>query len=552
MPRDETPSNDEGAKRSITAFLTDGSLSRLCEELSRLVGIDVQLRDENSDLIVPAAGDIPWKIDRSAGPVASGSDLLPIVVDSQTIGTLVVAPGGSEEQRQTLIAAIADLAAASGEVCRHVVELEHRVKAMDMLHELTTLLVGAQGVEHVLQIALDSALDVFELDAGSIVLFRDEGGPAAGESEADLLLKASHGLSEEWLTSDQALSKSRTFDRLALGGEIVAVQDLLEDDRVRIRERVINEGVRSFVTAGMVFRDEPIGVIRLYGRTPRSFSEAEKQLLSSIGQQAALAVEQARLLDMQRRERRMQAQLKIASDVQRRMLPEHAPSIAGVDVAARYVPSLQLSGDFYDLFEHDGRLVVALGDVVGKGVPAALLMASIRTSLRIHVDREANIADAMELVNKGLFRDTQDNEFATLWCGAINRKAGRIRYVSAGHDPVLLRRSDGLIEELPTGGLVIGLDPEQQYESVDVPFTSGDTLVVYSDGVTDAMNFDGKRFKRGRLRDAISAAFDSDPKASPKAVLERIRWELRQFRGLNAQTDDETLVVVRLADEPSI
>ena len=533
--------------RSITRFLTDGSLSRLCGELTELVGIDVQLRDENSAVILPGDGGAPWRIDTEAGPVATGSDLAPIIVDGRTIGTLIAGPGGGD-RRETLVAALRDLAAASAEVCRHVVELEHRVKAMDVLHELTSLLAGAQSVERVLQIALESAIDVFGLDAGSIVLFRDEGGPGAGESEADLELKSAHGLSDAWLTSDEALSKSRTFDRLALAGEIVAVDDLLADDRVRIRDRVIAEGVRSFVTAGMVFRDEPIGVIRLYGRSPRAFAEGEKQLLVSIGQQAALAVEQARLLDMQRRERRMQAQLRIASEVQQRMLPERAPSIAGVDVAARYSPSFQLGGDFYDLFEHDGRLIVALGDVVGKGVAAALLMASIRTALRIQVDREGKIAEAMGLVNAGLHRDTQDNEFATLWCGAVNRETGRLRYVSAGHDPALLRRADGSIEELPTDGLVIGLDPTQRYEMTELPFGAGDTLVVYSDGVTDARSFDGDRFTRPRLRGALSAAFDADPKASAAAVLERIRWELRQFRGLNAQTDDETLVVVRLAE----
>lgn len=548
MTRDDAPSNDDRTTRSITAFLTDGSLSRLCDELTRLTGIDVQLRDEHGARVVPAQGAALWRIDDSADPAPAGSNLLPIVVDHETIGTLAVAPGGSPEQRRTLIAALGHLAASSSELCRHIVELEHHVRAMDVLHELTSLLVGAQSVEHVLQIALDSALDVFGLDAGSIVLFRDERGPGAGESEDDLELKASHGLSESWLSSAEALSKSRTFDRLALGGEIVAIEDLLEDSRVRIRERVRAEGVRSFVTAGMVFRDEPIGVIRLYGRTPRPFSEGEKQLLVSIGQHAALAVEQARLLDLQRHERWMQTQLEIASDVQRRMLPERAPSLPGIDVDARYMPSYQLGGDFYDLFEHNQRLIVALGDVVGKGVAAALLMASIRTALRVHVEREDDIPVAMGLVNTGLYRDTEDNEFATLWCGIVDREAGRIRYVSAGHDPALLRRADGKIEELPIGGLVIGLDPEQRYETIDVPFEVGDTLVVYSDGVTDAQNFDQERFRRGRLRDAISAAFDDDPEASAKAVLERIRWELRQFRGLNAQTDDETLVVVRLTE----
>jgi sigma-B regulation protein RsbU (phosphoserine phosphatase) len=548
MTSDDTPNVNRRTQRSITAFLTEGSLSRLCDALTRLTGLDVQLRDERGSLVLPGDGDTPWRIDEDAEPIPEGADVLPIVVDEETIGSLVVAGGEQHERHGALVDSLRELAAASAEACRHVVELEHRVGELDVLHELLSLLVRAKSVERVLQIALDSAIRVFGLDAGSIVLFRDGAGPDTGESEHDIETKASRGLSDPWLSSAEALSKDRAFDRMAIDGQTVAIDDLLDDDRVRIRERVEAEGVRSFISTGMVFSGKPIGVVRLYGRTPRHFSEREEQLLVSIGQQASLAVEQARLLEMQRRERRMQAQLKIASDVQRRMMPERSPSIAGIDVAAKYAPTYQLGGDFYDLFEHDGRLVVALGDVVGKGVAAALLMASIRTALRVHVEREDDLSVAMNLVNRGMVRDTLDNEFATLWCGAVNRDRNRIRYVSAGHDPALLRHADGTTDLLPTDGLVVGIDPDQVYHTTDAPFSVGDTLVVYSDGVTDALSFEGERFKRDGLVRAVSAAFGSDPDPSAEAVLKHIRWEMRQFRGLNAQNDDETLVVVRLAE----
>src|SRR6185295_6677226 len=152
----------------------------------------------------------------------------------------------------------------------------------------------------------------------------------------------------DWLECPLPLSKNRLFDRMALDGQVIVAEDLQTDDRILIPERAAAEGLGAALHAGLVFQNRPIGVIRLYSRRPRRFSDSDRRLLRSIAAQAAVAVEQARLLRVEREEQRVQRQIQLAADVQRRMLPDKPPDYPGLDLAARYLPSFELGGDFYD------------------------------------------------------------------------------------------------------------------------------------------------------------------------------------------------------------
>jgi sigma-B regulation protein RsbU (phosphoserine phosphatase) len=429
--------------------------------------------------------------------------------------------------------------------------LRHRVKEVQALYRLSSMLVRASKADAVLDIALESALDALELDAGSIVLFEQEEGPTT-QTEVDLVLKASRNLSREWLESPLPLSKDRLFDRQALEGQVVVSEDLFADDRVLIPEHVKAEGLRAAMHAGLVFQNKAIGVIRLYARTPRTFGEPEKRLLKSIAAQAAVAVEQTRLLKMQQREQRIQRQVQLAADVQRRMLPRRVPQIPGLDVAARYVPSFELGGDFYDFFELGGNFGVAIGDVVGKGIAAALLMASVRASLRAHVQDVYHIDEVLSRVNAALCRDTLDNEFATLWYGVIDTERLRMTYCAGGHEPPMVFRPPAqtgaphTIEELSVGGMAVGIDPAQPYQRGTYDLRAGDVFVAYTDGVTDTLDFSGKKFGKQRLRQVVLKLLADEPGSSAGSIADHILWHLRQFAGILERPDDQTLVVVRV------
>jgi serine phosphatase RsbU (regulator of sigma subunit) len=544
------------ASGTIRAFITEGQLASICDELSADYGVAVRLRDERGLVLSPDAR-APGRVE----PPPPGSVQVPLVVDDERIGSITVAPDAEGEISPKLHRIVRMLASLASELCEDVMELRHHVHELQVHYRLSDLLVGGGRVEETIRAALTSALELLELDAGSVVLLpEDADGLSAGDNEADLSVSASVGLSDAYVHDPIPLSRDRVFDRLALAGEVVAVEDLQRDGRVLLPERCVRERLASFINAGLVVRGQPLGVMRLYAREVRRFTSSDKRLIRLIGQQAAAAVEQARMLKVRSRERRTQRALKLAASVQQRMMPAELPRIAGLDLAARCVPSAELGGDLYDVFELPAanpggakRLGVVVGDVVGKGVPAALLMSAVRSSLRAYAEAcgPDDPAGVMDRVNRALCRDSTPNEFATLWFGVFDPGARTLTSVNAGHDPpVIMRNNSSDSEELSRGGLVAGIDPAERYQAVRVPFGPGDRLVVYTDGMTDARSFDGQRFGRERLRGAleqavIERAVDEGDGADARWILQRIFWTLRQFAGLAAQTDDETVVVVR-------
>jgi sigma-B regulation protein RsbU (phosphoserine phosphatase) len=260
-------------------------------------------------------------------------------------------------------------------------------------------------------------------------------------------------------------------------------------------------------------------------------------------------------MQFEHEEARIQRQLQLAADVQRRMLPRGTPTNPRLDFAARYVPSFELGGDFYDFVELHGHVGVVVGDVVGKGIAAALFMAAVRASLRAHAQQVYDLDEVVARVNQALCRDTADNEFASLWYGVIDPAKLRLTYCSAGHEPTIIVRvpkhrppTHADIDELTVGGMVVGIDPSQRYQRAVFDMQARDVLVAYTDGVTDAINFDGQRFGRKRIKESILRVLTENPQATAAEIVERLLWEIRQFAGLSPRQDDRSLVVVRVLE----
>ncbi|MBS0190752.1 MAG: GAF domain-containing SpoIIE family protein phosphatase [Phycisphaerales bacterium] len=554
----------KGAQLSITDFLSDGSLVRLCAELSKLAGVRVDLLDARGRTVHMSATG--WGVDETPATAdAQGAACVPLMLESGRIGSFLVAPGRpAGNSRETLEQVVRLLSSTTAELCERELDLRHRVKEASALYRLSTMLPRATSVDRVLQVALELALDVLGLDCGGIVLVPEDTEEIAelrGASEEDLVLKASKGLSDEWLSDPRPLSKDRVFDRIAIGGELVVSEELATDPRVNEPDRVVKEGLVAAIHAGMAFQGRPIGVMRLYARGRRLFDESDKRVLRSIASQAATAVQQARLLKVQDEDQRLQRQLQLAADVQRRMLPRFVPAqtkdFKNFDIAAKYIPSFELGGDFYDFIGLTGHLGIVVGDVVGKGIAAALLMSAVRASLRAHAQGVYDLDEVISRVNVALCRDTLDNEFATLWYGVLDPIKLRLTYCSAGHEPPLIVRvpehrapGPAEIDELAVGGMVVGIDRSQRYQRAVYDMHSGDVLVAYTDGVIDTVNFDRQKFGKKRLRTCILEILKAKPKATASEIAEHIHWSLRQFAGLAPRPDDETIVVVRPWAQP--
>jgi ligand-binding sensor protein len=261
------------------------------------------------------------------------------------------------------------LADAIAEVCRQDIEQAQRVDELATLYRLSTLLAQQRDLEQVLQTLTREATEVLEAKACSIRLL-DEAG-------RELVPKTVHNLSQKYLDKGPILLERSTIDQRALAGDLVYVSDMATDPRTMYPDDARREGLASILVVGLVYRGEKIGVMRVYSAEPRTFSEFERHLLNALAQLAGAAIENARLDEERREAQRVRRQVELAADVQRRLMPTTAPDMPPFDVAGRYEPCFELGGDFYDFVPFENTLGVVLGDVVGKGVAASLLMLKV-------------------------------------------------------------------------------------------------------------------------------------------------------------------------------
>ncbi|MFG0284180.1 MAG: PP2C family protein-serine/threonine phosphatase [Phycisphaerales bacterium JB039] len=544
----DPPSGDSPAALSLTDFLTDGAFLDACAALSALIEAPVAVLDARGRrLRYDPEGPDGWALDAEhPGPISPDDRAfaIPLRAAGQVIGWVHAGNAGALRgpRRAAAEALLARMVSMADDDCANLLELRHRLKELAALSRLSALLAEAHGLERILDIALESALDLLQLSAGAIVLLKEDPEGGLAQDEADVELLASRNLSRKWLDNPLPLSKGRIFDRRALDGEIIVAEDLPAHPDVQAPQRIVAEGLGSALHGGLIYNRRPLGVIRLYGRQARRFTESDKRLLAWIGRLAAIAVAQARLLARRKADERIQRQVRLAADIQRRMLPAEAPKFDRIELAASYTPSFELSGDFYDYIAFDGPSGPAglvVGDVVGKGVGAALLMSYVRASLRAHCQGSRDPGEVLGRVNRDLCRDTLPHEFVTIFFAVTD--GASLQFASAGHDPpMLLRRAD--VTELATSGLIAGVDADEQYETREIALEPGDILCLCTDGVADSTNFQSERFGRGRLRESLARAGQAH--TAPADIIRGILWDVRRFTGLSRLPDDQTMMVM--------
>lgn len=440
---------------------------------------------------------------------------------------MLASPGASLQFLYLMANSIARL-------CYEQYHARQRVHELSALYRISTLLSAHRELREVLDTATRSIAEVVDVKAVSIRLIEPDGN--------ELIPKAIYNLSQQYLNKGAVkVDQSDMFTRAVCQGEVIYIEDMTADSRVLYPAEARREGLVSMLLAGMRYKDKPIGTLQLYAGERRQFSQYEIELVQAIAQLLATAIENARLDEHRLENQSMIRQLQLAGDVQRRMLPSRMPKLAPFDVAARYVPSFELGGDFYDFIDLDGNLGVAVGDVVGKGVAASLLMASVRASLRAYAQDVYDLDAIMGRVNHALSRDTLDNEFSTLWYGVLDPKSLRLTYCNGGHEPPLLIR-DGRLHYLATGGMLLGIDETQTYDKGLFDLKPGDMILLYSDGLVDARNDHEERFGRQRVE---SLMHEIAAKNAHDAI-SHVLWQVRQFTGLRRSVDDTTLMVIRV------
>ena len=277
-----------------------------------------------------------------------------------------------------------------------------------------------------------------------------------------------------------------------------------------------------------------------------AFNSNDFVVFRSAAEQSSFAIGNARIHREAHEKRAMENELQNAREVQRVLLPQENPVLAGFRISGTNLPARIISGDYYDYLELDeNRFGVAIADVSGKGVPAGLLMAMCRSALRSVAREKSSPAEALAVVNRQLFPDIREDMFISMAYCILNQDNGKAVIARAGHDPALLYRQEtGKVELLRSPGLALGVDDGDVFERVtkdqEIELHQGDCLLFYTDGVREAVNADDEEFGMDRM----SECFRSTAPLGAEAVLSRMQEELRQFTGEGPQMDDITLVAI--------
>jgi len=276
---------------------------------------------------------------------------------------------------------------------------------------------------------------------------------------------------------------------------------------------------------------------------PYYFKPERVELLDTLARQMAVAIDNARLFEqLLAKEQRLEADFALARDLQASMLPAVLPLIPGFQASSVYKPAESLGGDYYDLLPLDeNRLGLAVGDVSGKGVAAAMTMAAARSALRFAARIHSAPSQVLYHINRRLFRDVKKRAYVSLFYGVLDLPGRIFRWSNGGHLPPILMRADGSTDELVRGGVPIALFDRSRYDSGRVKIEPGDVLFFYTDGLTEAVDRLGEEFGKERLLAALRKSRDQ----SPREILRAVQNEVKKFSRGGAQQDDMTVVILK-------
>jgi sigma-B regulation protein RsbU (phosphoserine phosphatase) len=368
---------------------------------------------------------------------------------------------------------------------------------------------------------------------------------AVGASRGVLLTSGAEGLAVQAARGENFQISSAVRDRVLREKKSLLVVDALSDSDFGGRNSIVLQGVRSIIAAPLQTGDEVIGLLYVDLTNPtRWFTRDDLNLLAVMANIAAIRIRHAHLIEVEAAERIHSRELSQAAEIQRGLLPRSAPVVAGLDLAGNNLPCHTVGGYYFDYLPYgEGKLALIVGDVAGKGMPAALLMASLQAHAQALTENGGDdVGGLVARLNKAIKARSPGNRFITLFLAVFDPAASTLTYCNAGHNPPMLLRAGGELEKLEEGGLALGMFAGAQYGHQSVRFESGDLLVLYSDGVVEACPAGAdEEFGEERL---INISRERAAGDLP-GVIAKIMDELRAWSKDGNFADDVTLVMAR-------
>ncbi|HXQ71764.1 MAG TPA: GAF domain-containing SpoIIE family protein phosphatase [Pyrinomonadaceae bacterium] len=414
------------------------------------------------------------------------------------------------------------------------------IDKLRMLLDITKRISRSLDLQEVLNLVMDTLDSLIPYDAAGIFVIqcRDKELVPEGEEPCEFKSEAVRGYDIDEL-QDLHLKLGEGF----IGSVALSATPIISPD-VRADPIYINarDKTRSEMVAPIISNDEVIGVFDLESDQFNAYSEDDLEVLMMLASQVAIIIEKVMLHEQLIEKKRLEGQLEVARQVQLALLPPHDPEIAGYDISAYNFPTEEVSGDYYDWVKvFADQIAIVIADVSGKGVPAAILMAFLRASLRAasHIGYATHIS--MSKVNELLWESIERNQFVTAFYGILDASKGTLAYSNAGHNPALLVNAAGTSRYIDKGEQPLGMFRETRYHEYYLEFEPGDVLVLYTDGATEASSPSGEEFGRERLAQAVKEIYDRPA----REMIASLQMAVLEWTDNKGATDDVTFFIIK-------
>jgi sigma-B regulation protein RsbU (phosphoserine phosphatase) len=403
-----------------------------------------------------------------------------------------------------------------------------------LLYRISQAFSSSLDITEVLNRVMDEVVAAVHAERGFLMLY---------DAQQRLTFRSARGMDQQTIETPEFQVSRSVVERVAHDGIPMLTSNAQSDAWLGGRASIIGLGLRSILCVPLHLKQTILGVIYVDNHLQAGiFSHDDLDLLVSIAASAAVAIENARLYQVAVEKGRLERELQVARAVQSSLLPQETPALPGVEIGAWWLPAREVSGDYYDYLKtNNGSLIVVIADVSDKGMPAALLMALTRSTVRACLTGASSLALGIANANRLLAADAANGMFVTLFCAEISPH-GEVTYVNAGHNPPLLVTAGGIVE-LRRSGTALGLFEDATYSQRQVQLAPGDFIVFYTDGVTDAMDPAGAEFGKERLLALVQA----QRLVAASALAGAVAAALQAFTAGAPAADDITLVVVRRA-----
>jgi sigma-B regulation protein RsbU (phosphoserine phosphatase) len=413
--------------------------------------------------------------------------------------------------------------------------MQKMLKEMVTLHEITHALESSDNLESLLEYIMQKSQNVMSAEAASLMLVLEESN--------ELEFKVTLGPKAQEVKPFRLPIGKGIAGWVAQTGEAVLIPDAYTDPRFDPSfDKRSGFKTNSMLCVPMIHQSKVVGVMTLLNKLDgKPFNENDQNLFTIFASQAALSIENARLLFAAIEKERLDKELQVASEIQNLLIPQEIPQSNYLEISAEYIPCKEVGGDFYDIIKLDeNRFIFVVADVSGKGIPGALVVSNMQATLRAFLEYSDDLLPVVSKLNEAIIRQTTTDRYITFFIGLYDHKESKLTYINAGHNPPLLFNKKGEMQELKTGGIFIGFMP-WEYEMDEISFNKDDTLVMYTDGLVEAMDSEEAEFEMTGLKKTIKESISVPTEKLKEEIIDRVNDHI----GAVPLSDDFTLLISR-------